>query len=330
MSKTERHGIGATLVRVVTPERSTITRSPAELRSAIGTPGCPSPCARGRPRRSTVSPTPRRRSTACPSRHLRLHELGSADTLVDLCGAFLLLDALGVERVVLLPPAVRPESLRSAHGVLPSPAPAVLALLRGATFVGVDTEAELVTPTGAAIAAAVQRSGAGCRPSAGGDRATAPGHASCPTGRTCCGSCSARRSRAVPGALATISCCEANLDDLLPELVPDAIERCFAAGALDVWTTPVQMKKGRPGFILSALAGRRPRPPSRGRCWNTRPRWACGSAACAATSWSARMRRSRWPGHRFGSARPLEGRVVNVAPEHDDCARVAAGGRPVK
>ena len=55
-------------------------------------------------------------------------------------------------------------------------------------------------------------------------------------------------------ARATVSLIEANLDDLLPELAPDAAAACFAAGALDVWTAPVQMKRGRPGFVLSALA----------------------------------------------------------------------------
>src|SRR4029079_9935119 len=55
-------------------------------------------------------------------------------------------------------------------------------------------------------------------------------------------------------ARAEVSLLETNLDDLLPELVPDAVERCFAAGALDVWTAPIGMKKGRPGIVLSALA----------------------------------------------------------------------------
>jgi uncharacterized protein (DUF111 family) len=125
---------------------------------------------------------------------------------------------------------------------------------------------------------------------------------------------------------------ETNLDDLNPEFVPDAVERCFAAGSLDVWTTPVQMKKGRPGVVLSALA----RPADE---------WAVAAAILEATSSLG----VRVAGHRRyeldreellvelagGKVRVklgrLDGRVVNVAPEHDDCAELARRtGRSVK
>jgi uncharacterized protein (DUF111 family) len=125
---------------------------------------------------------------------------------------------------------------------------------------------------------------------------------------------------------------EANLDDLVPELVPDAIERCVAAGALDVWVAPVQMKKGRPGVIVSAIA----RPQAE---------HAVAVALLEHTS-TLGVRVSTLRRHELDrrteevevDGRPirvkvglLEGRVVNVAPEHDDCAAVAAGtGRPVK
>jgi hypothetical protein len=125
---------------------------------------------------------------------------------------------------------------------------------------------------------------------------------------------------------------EANLDDLVPELVPDAIERCVAAGALDVWVAPVQMKKGRPGVVVSAIA----RPQAE---------HAVAVALLEHTS-TLGVRVSTLRRHELDrrteevevDGRPirvkvglLEGRVVNVAPEHDDCAAVAAGtGRPVK
>jgi len=125
---------------------------------------------------------------------------------------------------------------------------------------------------------------------------------------------------------------EANLDDFSPELVPDAIERCYDAGALDVWTVPVQMKKGRPGFIVSALA----RPDAES---------AVARALLEETS-SLGVRVSRLERYELdreervveveGAAVRIKvgllgARVVNVAPEHDDCAEVArASGRSVK
>ena len=181
---------------------------------------------------------------------VHFHELGSLDTLVDVCGAFVLLEELGVERVVSSPLPVARGLVDAAHGVLPLPAPATLGLLEGAELVGVEGEAELVTPTGAAIAATavdawgalppltLERVGYGAGTRDFGDRPNVV--------RVVLGS----ESR----PLAPVVVLETNLDDLSPELVPDAIERCFEAGALDVWTVPVQMKKGRPGFVLSALA----------------------------------------------------------------------------
>jgi hypothetical protein len=133
-------------------------------------------------------------------------------------------------------------------------------------------------------------------------------------------------------AAAEVVLLETNLDDLAPELVPDAVERCFAAGALDVWTVPAQMKKGRPGFVLSALA----RP--------AREQAVAQAILEETTALGVRVSRLR----RYELEREertvevegstvrvkigrLDGRVVNVAPEHDDCAALArATNRPVK
>src|SRR5581483_1584659 len=93
-----------------------------------------------------------------PAEEVEFHELGAVDTLVDVCGAMTLLDELAVDRVVCSPLPFSRGLVASAHGVLPVPAPATLALLVGAPLVGVDAAGELVTPTGAAIAAAVATS----------------------------------------------------------------------------------------------------------------------------------------------------------------------------
>lgn len=261
---------------------------------------------------------------------VHLHELGAADALIDVCGACLLLEELDVEQVTCSPlPAAR-GLVRSAHGPLPLPAPATLELLAGVPLEGVDEEGELVTPTGAALVATLAESfgplpplvldgvgvGAGTRELRGRPNVLrlllgAPTH--------------------VP-ATTPVSLLETNLDDLVPELVPDAVEGCFAAGALDVWTTPAQMKKGRPGVVLSALARRTDEA-------------AVASAMLEQTS-ALGLRVSRLSRYELereersvevggGTVRVkigrLDGRVVNVAPEHDDCAALARRlGRPVK
>jgi uncharacterized protein (DUF111 family) len=125
---------------------------------------------------------------------------------------------------------------------------------------------------------------------------------------------------------------QTNLDDLTPELIPDAVQQCFAAGALDVWTTAATMKKGRPGMVFSALA---------------RPEHEAAVAQAIleeTTALGVRVGRlQRYELEREQQtvevdARPvrikvarLDGRIVNVAPEHDDCAAVAGEtGAPVK
>jgi uncharacterized protein (TIGR00299 family) protein len=265
-----------------------------------------------------------------PVEEVHFHELGAVDTVVDVVGAVTLLAELGVERLVCSPLPIGRGVVKTAHGVLPLPAPATAALLVGKPVVGVDIEAELVTPTGAALAAVladgwgpmppmtVERLGYGAGTADFAERANVL--------RVFLG------SAAEVGAQADVSLLETNLDDLLPELVPDAVERCFAAGALDVWTAPVAMKKGRPGIVLSAL---------------TRPEAEAAVARAILEETTAlgvrvaRLRRyelereERTVEVDGGSVRVklgrLDGRIVNVAPEHDDCAAVArASGTPIK
>lgn len=261
---------------------------------------------------------------------VEFHELGAVDTVMDVCGAVVLLDDLGVEEVHCSPLPVARGLIRTSHGLLPLPAPATLELLKGNPLTGVEGEGELVTPTGAALAATLATGfgpppamtlervgyGAGAR-----DTPERPNVV-----RVLVGEAAAARP---PAEVALL---ETNLDDLLPELVPDAVERCLAAGALDVWTVPAQMKKGRPGIVFSALA---------------RPRDEAAVAAAILEETSAlgvragRLRRYELDreetsvtvdGERVRvKLGRLDGRLVNVAPEHDDCAAAARRlGRPVK
>jgi uncharacterized protein (TIGR00299 family) protein len=259
-----------------------------------------------------------------------LHELGGDDTLVDICGAFALLDALAVERIVCAPLPVGRGITGGDHGPIPLPGPATMRLLIGVPVYGVPMSGELVTPTGAAIATSADDFGelppmtvrdlgvgAGSRPDAG-----RPNVLRVTIGETA----------ATPDRSGEVVLLQANVDDLLPELVPDVVEACFARGALDVWTTSIQMKKGRPAVLLSVLG----RPVDERELAETLLRHS--------STLGVRVQRA----HRYELERSvrevrvdeqpirikiglLDGVVINLAPEHDDCAAAAAAtGRPVK
>jgi pyridinium-3,5-bisthiocarboxylic acid mononucleotide nickel chelatase len=328
VERVERQGIGALHLSVVAPD-DTFSRDYREIRGLVETADLPERArARSLDTFRRLAEVEGRIHGVAPD-DVHFHELGSLDTLVDVCGAFVLLDELRVERVASSALPFARGLTTAAHGTLPLPAPATLALLEGAALVGVDTEAELVTPTGAAIAAAIVDEwgalppltldavgyGAGTKELADRPnlvRVVLGTEASRPTGR--------------------VVLLETNLDDFAPELVPDAVERCFDAGALDVWTTPAQMKKGRPGFVLSALA---------------RPEAQAAIARVLLEETSALgVRVARLDRYELdrderivdvvgGSVRVkvglLDGRVVNLAPEHDDCAALARStGRSVQ
>ena len=131
---------------------------------------------------------------------------------------------------------------------------------------------------------------------------------------------------------ATVSLIEANLDDLLPELAPDAAKACFDAGALDVWTVPVTMKRGRPGFILSALA----KPEQERAVAEAMLRESSTLGVRIAHYDRVELDRASFTVEVGGEpvrvkVGRLDGKVVNLAPEHADCERAAhISGEPVK
>src|SRR5581483_4986998 len=152
------------------------------------------------------------------------------DAIVDIVGTCAALETLGVDEVTASPVRVGTGMVRTAHGLLPNPAPAVVDLLMNAPVVGVDVNVELTTPTGAALLAGLS-SGYGPMPAM-------------------------RLAGTGAGIVAgePLAHLEANLDDVSGEVVAHAVDALLAAGALDAWTAHVTMKKGRPGVVLSVLA----------------------------------------------------------------------------
>jgi len=328
-TRTERHGIGAARIEVVAADEHA-HRDWAAVRELIDTADLPTRAhARAHEAFRRLAEA-EGRIHGVPADEVHFHEVGAIDAIADVCGVALALEDLGIDEVVCSPLPAPRGFVRAAHGRLPLPAPATLELLKGAPLYGVDLDVELVTPTGAALVAALATAygplpamtlestgyGAGAR-----DTDERPNVVRAIVGVTADGP--TRR----PAVL--LAC---NLDDLSPELVPDAAEACTDAGALDVWVAPVQMKKGRPGMVLSAIA---------------RPdREAAVAEAMLRSTSTLGVRTSAL--HRYEldreirtvsvEGRPvavklgrLHGEIVNVAPEHDDVAAVArALGKPAK
>jgi len=190
-----------------------------------------------------------------PADAIHLHEVAALDAVIDVVGACVGLHLLGVEHVFCSPLPLGAGSVSTAHGRLPVPAPATAALLAlarapvRAPADGDEERGEVLTPTGAAILTTLASFG---QPAMSIERV------GCGLG--------SRQFPGLPNALrlwlgtaegehrGQLLQIETNIDDMAPELYPYVMERMFALGALDVWLTPVQMKKGRPGVVLSALA----------------------------------------------------------------------------
>ena len=188
---------------------------------------------------------------------VHFHEVGAADALVDVAGALLGLDQLGIARVHASPPRLGRGSVRSEHGLIPVPAPATALLLRGAPVEIGEVQGELTTPTGAALLATpvedwgpppafrLERvgTGAGSRELAGQPNVLRVfiGEAQEPAGAG-----SLRHHR--------VAVLETALDDENPQYVGALLPRLLAAGALDAMVVPSVMKKGRPGMWLVVIA----------------------------------------------------------------------------
>ena len=184
----------------------------------------------------------------CPVEQIHFHEVGAMDAVADITAVCLLMDRLAPERVVVSPVHVGSGQVRCAHGVLPVPAPATAYLLRGVPAYGGSVRGELCTPTGAALLTQFA-SEFGPMPLM---RVEAVGYGMGKKDFEAANCVRAMLGAAedAPEAVLELQC---NLDDMTAEAVGFAMERLLDAGALDVWTTPIGMKKSRPAVLLSVL-----------------------------------------------------------------------------
>lgn len=188
-----------------------------------------------------------------PIQEIHFHELGTMDALCDIVGVCMLMEALAPEKVIVSPIHVGSGTVLCTHGIMPVPAPATALLLEGVPVYAGDIAGELCTPTGAAILKyfadqfapmppmAIEKVGYGM-----GTKDFAA--ANCV--RAFWGNAFGEKTQGPNGTVTELSC---NLDDMTGEAIAFACEILFAQGALDVFHTPIYMKKGRPGVLLTCL-----------------------------------------------------------------------------
>ncbi|HEY1895945.1 MAG TPA: nickel pincer cofactor biosynthesis protein LarC [Terracidiphilus sp.] len=263
-----------------------------------------------------------------PIEQVHFHEVGAVDTIVDLVCAAAGAAALGIDRWMASPLNVGSGTVRCAHGTLPVPAPATLALLRDAPIYSAGPPMERVTPTGATILRMLDVQYAAL-PAL---RVSATGYGA--GGRETPGEPNVLRLLVGEGSDAVhshstvepIAVIETVIDDSTPQLLAYVSELLLAAGAWDVYRVPVQMKKGRTGVQLTVLASTELLPALRdllfretttiGLHWRTENKISLEREfATVETEWGpVRMKVARWP----------SGEVANASPEYEDCRKLAA------
>ena len=183
---------------------------------------------------------------------VHFHEVGAIDAIVDIVGAAIALEALGIERVYCSPLNLGSGTVKAAHGVMPVPAPATASLVKGLPTYSDGPEMELTTPTGAAVSSTVAHA-FGKMPAMSIDSiGYGAGDRDFPDRANMLRVVIGEMSAAVEATEVWVI--EANIDDMSPEIAGYARERLLAAGGLDVTLTPVFMKKDRPGYTLTVIA----------------------------------------------------------------------------
>src|SRR5450432_2030368 len=260
-----------------------------------------------------------------PIEKVHFHEVGAVDAIVDIVGACIGFDALGIDKFACSPLNVGGGTAKMAHGVLPVPAPATATLLTGKPTYSNGVQRELVTPTGAAIVATLCDSFGPQPPmtvsAIGYGAGTADLEGQPNVLRIMVGESAVK---AVPGYDEEISVIEANLDDMNPQIYGYFLERALAAGALDVYTTPVQMKKNRPGTLLTVLC--------KPQDTNALTSLIFAETTTFGVRTTTAQRRILPREHvsvstSFGDVRiklsRVNGRILHISPEFDDCRKLA-------
>jgi len=258
---------------------------------------------------------------------VHFHEVGAVDAMVDIVCAAVGIDSLKLDEIVCSPLNVGGGTVKCAHGTLPVPAPATLELLKDAPLYSSGIQFELVTPTGAAIvktlvkrfapfpAMKMEKTGYGA-----GTRDFV-GHAN--VMRLTIGESQSEFTAEAPHD--TITVLEANIDDLNPQVFGYVMDRLIEEGALDAFGMPVQMKKNRPGMLLTVLCRKKDAPKMMELIFTETStlgvRQREENRQTLSREWMTIA--TRWGDVRIKIA-SMNGTVTNYSPEYEDCRRIAA------
>ena len=266
-----------------------------------------------------------------PVDHVHFHEVGAIDAIVDVVGAAICFDVLGIDRFICSPLHVGSGMVKMAHGQFPVPPPAVTELLKGVPFYATEIKGELLTPTGAAIITTVCSEygpiprmtadlsgyGAGTR-----EYPDFPNVLRVLIGQT-------EDAGATDERLWMI---ETNLDDASPQIIGHVMDRVLASGALDCFFIPVQMKKNRPGVLLSVLCGAGEKEAVMKLLFTETTTLGVRSYEVTRRALQRSVVRVETPyGPIDVKVAHLDGRVVNEMPEFEQCRQAAANANvPLK
>ena len=259
-----------------------------------------------------------------PVDHVHFHEVGALDAIVDVVGAAICFDALKIDRFICSPLHVGSGMVKMAHGQFPIPPPAVTELLKGVPFYASEIKGELLTPTGAAIITTVS-SGYGPIPQM---ITEATGYGA-----------GTREYQDFPNVLRVLLgetadtgatderlwMLETNLDDASPQIIGYVMDRVLASGALDCFFTPVQMKKNRPGVLLSVLCSANEKDALMKLLFTETTTLGVRSYEVTRRALQRSVVQVETPyGPIDVKVAHLEGRVVNEMPEFEQCRQAAA------
>lgn len=259
---------------------------------------------------------------------IHFHEVGAVDAIIDIVGTVFGLEALGIEKLYAGNLRTGHGFIKCLHGSMPIPAPATVELLNGLPYTHGDIEKELLTPTGAALLATLC-DGFGDRPAGFVSEKTAYGAG----GRDMD---IPNVLRAEPGNIAgtpnELLVMETNIDDCNPQIFDYVMERLFKAGALDVWLTPIQMKKNRPAVTLSVLVSAALQETVEEIIFTETT--TIGIRRCPVQRTAAERCeetvKTPWGPVRV-KVSSINGKICSATPEYDDCRKLAEeSGRPLK
>jgi hypothetical protein len=265
-----------------------------------------------------------------PVDEVHLHEVGALDSIIDIAGIAFAMEWVGADRIVCSPLNVGGGMVKSAHGVFPVPAPATVSLLGNAPIYSGAVQKELVTPTGALIATTYATAFGALPPMSIESVGYGAGDRDDPTTPNVLRVLIGRDAASPQTERVTVVECE--IDDMNPQIFGVAMDRLYAAGALEVFYVAVQMKKNRPGTLLTVIVPPDKRPQIADVIFRETTTIGLRYYEVERECLQREIVSVETPlgAIRFKLAR-RDGRIVNATPEFDDCAKLAAANNlPVK